>query len=449
MTDSRPDIRSAVRDAMPDVIDELKQMVAIDSVAFPAFNSAPVHAMAQRAMTAFQAIGVPARLMEIPNGYPAVWAEMTGPAGAPTVLLYGHYDVQPAPPDQGWDTDPFAATVKDDGRIYGRGVADDKSGIAIHLAALKAFAGGPPVNIKLILEGEEETVSHLDDFVDSHADLFQADVMIIADMGNLAVGEPVLTTDLRGDVKAVIEIETLKDPVHSGLFGGAAPDALVAMIRLLSTLTNDAGECAVEGLVAREWDGATYDEDTLRANAGVLPGVDLVGTGGIAGRLWSKPSITVLGMDCPAVDTGGNVLQPRARALVGLRIPPGQDKEAAYAAMESHLASHVAGNVKLSVTKQNASPAFHQPHEGPAIEAMTQALGTAYDAAVSTVGSGGSIPLLEHLRTACPTASFILIGAQDATQAQIHGPNESVDPSEIENMAVAEALFLDSLTTEG
>lgn len=253
--------------------------------------------MADKAVAAFNAIGVPARLMDIPDGYPAVWAEIPGPPGSPVVLLYGHYDVQPAPADQGWDTDPFTATVKEDGRIYGRGVADDKSGIAIHLAALKAFGGKPPVTVKLILEGEEETVSHLDDFVDANPELFQADVMIVADMGNLAVGQPVLTTDLRGGVKAVVEVATLKDPVHSGLFGGAAPDALLAMIKLLATLTDSAGDCAIDGLVAHDWRGATYDEATLRSNAGVLPGVDLVGSGGSPDALWSKPSVTVLGMD--------------------------------------------------------------------------------------------------------------------------------------------------------
>ncbi len=440
------DLQQSVTDVMPEVIQELKEMVAIPSVAFPTFPSEPVHAMADKAVAAFNAIGVPARLMDIPDGYPAVWAEIPGPPGSPVVLLYGHYDVQPAPADQGWDTDPFTATVKEDGRIYGRGVADDKSGIAIHLAALKAFGGKPPVTVKLILEGEEETVSHLDDFVDANPELFQADVMIVADMGNLAVGQPVLTTDLRGDVKAVVEAATVKDPVHSGLFGGAAPDALLAMIKLLATLTDSAGDCAIDGLVAHDWQGATYDEATLRSNAGVLPGVDLVGSGGVAGRLWSKPSVTVLGMDCPTVDKGGNVLQPRARALIGLRIPPGQEPDAAYSALESHLLRHATGGVQLTVTKRNASPAFHQPYSGQVIEAMASALEAAYGAAVSTVGSGGSIPLLEHLRMACPTASFVLIGAQDATMAQIHGPNESVDPREIAHMATAEALFLSAMS---
>lgn len=448
MAASEQELRTAIAGVMPEVIAELKEMVAIPSVAFPAFPAEPVHRMADRAVAAFQRYGVPARLQEVPGGYPAVWAEIPGPQGSPTVLLYGHYDVQPAPHDQGWDTEPFEATEKD-GRIYGRGAADDKSGIAIHLATLAAFDGQPPVGVKLVLEGEEETVSHLEAFVADQPELFRADVMVVGDMGNLTVGEPVLSTDLRGHVKAVVELATLHDPVHSGLFGGAAPDALMALIRLLAQLTDDAGNCAIPGIAAAEWEGADYSEDMLRANAGVLEGVQLVGAGGIAGRLWSKPSISVLGIDCPSVDEGGNVLQPRARAMVAMRIPPGQDEEAAMQALTTFLHDRVTGGVHVTVTPNKKSPAFHQGIDGAAFAAMRTALGTAYDTEqVGLVGSGGSIPLLDQLRAASPDADFVLIGAEDAALSRIHGPNESVDPTEIERMALAQALLLQSLADQ-
>ena len=444
MDRSESELRERVAALMPEVVAELKQMVAIPSVAFPAFPAEPVQAMADRAVAAFQRYGVPARLQEVPGGYPAVWAEIPGPDGTPTVLLYGHYDVQPAPKDQGWDTEPFVATEKD-GRIYGRGAADDKSGIAIHLATLAAFDGKPPVGVKLVLEGEEETVSHLEGFVAAQPDLFQADVMVVADMGNLTVGEPVLSTDLRGHVKAIVELSTLADPVHSGLFGGAAPDALMALVKLLAQLTDDDGVCQVPGIRSGEWEGAEYSEEMLRTNAGVLDGVDLVGTGPIAGRLWSKPSISVLGIDCPSVDEGGNVLQPRARAMVAMRIPPGQDEEEAMVALTGFLADRVAGGVHVEVTRNKKSPAFHQGTDGSAFAAMRTALGTAYGKDVGQVGSGGSIPLLDELRKASPDADFVLIGAEDAALSRIHGPNESVDPTEIEQMALAQALLLQSL----
>lgn len=448
MDEPQVDMRAKVSALMPEVIAELEAMVAIPSVAFPAFPSAPVHAMAERAVAAFQRYGVPARLQEITGGYPAVWAEIPGPAGSPTLLLYGHYDVQPAPKDQGWTTEPFVPTTKD-GRIYGRGAADDKSGIAIHLATLAAFDGKPPVGVKLVLEGEEETVSHLEAYVAANPELFHADLMVVADMGNLTVGEPVLTTDLRGHVKAIVELSTLQDPVHSGLFGGAAPDALMALIKLLAQLTDDNGTCVIPGIKSGDWEGAEYSEEMLRENAGMLEGVDLVGTGGIAGRLWSKPAISVLGIDCPSVDEGGNVLQPRARAVVAMRIPPGQDENVAMDSLISFLRDHVTGGVHVEVTPNKKSPAFHQGTDGSAFAAMSAALQHAYSHDVQTVGSGGSIPLLDELRKASPNADFVLTGAEDAAQARIHGPNESVDPKEIELMALAQVLLIQSLAGQG
>lgn len=438
------ELRAKIAGLMPSVIEELTAMVAIPSIAFPAFPSPPVHAMADRAVAALGRIGVPAHLQDIPGGYPAVWAEIPAPAGAPTVLLYGHYDVQPAPEDQGWTTDPFTATEKD-GRIYGRGAADDKSGIAIHLATLAAFDGRPPVGVTLVLEGEEETVSHLEAFVAANPERFQADCMVVADMGNLVVGEPVLSVGLRGHVKAIIEISTLADPVHSGLFGGAAPDALMALIKVLAQLTDEKGTCVVPGIEHFEWEGADYSEEMLRANAGVLDGVDLVGTGPIASRLWSTPSISVLGIDAPSVAEGGNVLQPRARAVVAMRIPPGQDPQTAMDALIAFLRKNVPGHAHVEVTPDKKSPPFSQGTDGAGFSAMREALATAYGRPVGQVGSGGSIPLLDELRKVSPHADFVLIGAEDAALSRIHGPNESVDPSEIEHMALAQALLLQTL----
>lgn len=444
MTDLSSHARERINDLMPEIIEELKAMVAIPSVAFPTFPEAPVHEMAQRAVEAFNRYGVPARLQEIPDGYPAVWAEIEGPEGAPRVLLYGHYDVQPAPPDQGWTSDPFVATERN-GRIYGRGVADDKSGIAIHLATLAAFDGKPPVHVTVVLEGEEETNSHLEAFVDDRPDLFQADVMVIADMGNLAVGEPVLTTDLRGDVKVSVEVATLTNAVHSGLFGGAAPDALVALVKLLAQITDDDGACAVPGILRGDWAGTDYDTDVFRANAGVLDGVDLVGTGRVASRLWARPSISILGIDCPSVDKGGNVLQPRAKAMLGMRIPPGQDPHDASDKLIAFLVDSAPKGVIVTVTPVKESPAFRQGTDGAAFRAMKEALGQAYGKEVGLAGSGGSIPLLDRLQAASPHADFVLIGAEDAAQARIHGPDESVDPREIEHMALAQVLLLSQL----
>ncbi|WP_167001519.1 M20/M25/M40 family metallo-hydrolase [Mumia sp. ZJ430] len=437
-------LRPKVSGLMPQIRDDLEAMVALPSCAFPGFPSEPVHAMSQYVVDAFGRYGVTAEITEIPDGYPAVTAEIPAPDGKPTVLLYAHYDVQPAPKEQGWDTEPFTPTWKD-GRLFGRGAADDKSGIAIHLATLAAFDGKPPVGVKIVIEGEEETISHLESWVEANPDRVQADVMVVADMGNLTVGEPVLSIGLRGHVKAVVEVRTLAQPVHSGLFGGAAPDAQMALIKLLSTLIDDDGNCLVEGIASGEWEGPDYSEEMLRANAGVLDGVDLVGTGSLASRLWSKPSISVLGMDATPVAEASNVLQPTARAVVAMRIPPGQNPRDAVEKLMNHLRSVAPWHVQIDVHEDKVSPPFSQETDGRAFGLMRDALATAYGKQVETVGSGGSIPLLDTLRDAAPSADFVLVGAEDAAKANIHGPNESVDPSEIENMALAQALLIQAL----
>lgn len=426
---------------MPEIIGELETMVSIPSCSFPGFPAEPVEKMGRQIVSAFERYGVTAELAEVPGGYPAVVADIPAPPGKPTVLLYAHYDVQPAPPEQGWDTDPFTPTHKG-GRLFGRGAADDKSGIAIHLATLAAFDGKPPVGIRILIEGEEETISHLDSWVKSNPERVQADAMVIADMGNLEVGRPVLSTKLRGHVKAVVEVSTLENPVHSGLFGGAAPDAWMALIRMLATLVDEDGTCRVDGILSDEWDGAEYDEGLLRSNAGVLDGVDLIGRDSIASRLWAKPSISVLGMDAVPVDQASNVLQPGARAIVAMRIPPGQDKDDAITKLMDHLRSAAPWNVHVDVKADKVSPPFAQSTAGDAFGLMRESLAEAYGHEVETVGSGGSIPLVETLSQIVPKADFLLTGAQDAARANIHGPNESVDLSEIEHMALAQTLFL-------
>ena len=233
---------------MPAVIAELERLVAIPSVAFPGYPPEPVDQMAAETLQMFRDVGFEnAQFMDVPTGYPPIYAEIQGPPGSPVVMLYAHYDVQPAPPEQGWTSDPWTATTKADGRIYGRGAADDKGGLACHLGTMRVFDGKPPCTIKLILEGMEETASNLEAFVDAHQDLFACDLFLVCDMGNLRVGEPVLTTTLRGHVAAVVKVRTLDHPLHSGVFGGAAPDAMMALARLLTTLHDDAGDVAIAG----------------------------------------------------------------------------------------------------------------------------------------------------------------------------------------------------------
>ena len=438
-------VQKTVRGLMPELLAELAGLVAIPSVAFPGFPGEPVRRMGDAVVGLMRRSGAAdARLVDVPGGYPAVYASVPGPPGAPTVLLYAHYDVQPAPTAQGWDTDPWTATTKD-GRIYGRGAADDKSGLVIHAGALRAFGGSPPVGVKLLIEGEEETVSHLDEFVEAHPDLVRADAFVVADMGNLEVGEPALTTALRGDVSCAVRVRTLAFPVHSGLFGGAAPDALVALIRILATLHDDAGDTAVPGLHREEWTGADMDERVYRASAGLLDGVGLVGTGTLASRLWSRPSATVIGIDAPTVKDAANVLIPEATAKISMRIPPGADADREMRLLMDHLRAAAPWGVQVDVEPVKVGRPFAVDMDGPAVRAAGRALAEAYGTPAGAIGSGGSIPLVATLKAASPDADVILWGAEDMALSRIHASNESVDPTEIERITVAETLMLSYL----
>ncbi|MHB8965747.1 MAG: M20/M25/M40 family metallo-hydrolase, partial [Coriobacteriia bacterium] len=274
---SPDNVRASMRAGMPRLIDDLRTLVAIPSIAFPGFDREPVLAAAKATADLVREAGCSVRMLELPEGPPAVFGEIPAPPGKPTVLLYAHYDIQPPGDLSAWHSDPYELTERD-GRLYGRGSADNKAGIVMHLAALRAFDGKPPVGIKVLIEGEEETGrSDLEEYVVAHPDLFAADVVVVADMGNWRVGEPTLTTSLRGVTDAIIEVRTLASPVHSGAYGGPVPDALMALIRTLATLTDDDANVTIDGLTSTPWTGYEPEEPDIRREAGVLDGVRFVG----------------------------------------------------------------------------------------------------------------------------------------------------------------------------
>jgi acetylornithine deacetylase/succinyl-diaminopimelate desuccinylase-like protein len=435
------DLRSRVEALMPEVAADLSALSAIPSVAFPGFPGEPVLQAANATVDLCRRYGVAsARLLDIPGGYPAVYGELPGPPGSPTVLLYGHYDVQPAPPAQGWRTDPFAPVVKD-GRLYARGAADDKSGILQHAASIRVLDGGPPVGIKILIEGEEETASHLGAFVEANPDVVRCDAFLIDDHGNPRVGEPVLSISQRGDAYCTVEVRTLDHPVHSGQFGGAAPDALMALIKLLATLTDDQGSTAVQSLARFDWEGADFPDDLYRASAGVLDGVRYVGTGTLATRLWSSPSVTVIGMDVTPIADASNVLQPVAKAEIAMRIASGVDGEQQLACLMDHLKRSAPYGAHVTVERIDVGEPFRARTDGSAVAAARGALKEAFGREPQLVGSGGSIPLLTTLERAVPGAEFILWGAQDVERARIHGADESVDLAELERCILAQTRF--------
>ena len=319
-------LTAAVRRVLPSVRRDLERLVRIPSVSADPAAGPHLKASAGEVATLLRAAGLPeVEVLTVPGGQPAVLGRREGPPGAPTVLLYAHHDVQPPGDSSAWDSDPFEPAERG-GRLYGRGAADDKAGIAVHLAALRAHGDRLPVGVTVLVEGEEETGSPtLARFLKTYAERIPADMVVLADSTNWAADVPSLTTSLRGGANVTVEVRTLRHGLHSGLYGGPVPDALTALCRLLATLHDDAGDVAVAGLVSSRAAGPELTEAQFRAEAGLLDGVRLTGTGGLTERLWTRPSITVIGMDAPPVEAASNTLVPVARARISMRIAPGDD----------------------------------------------------------------------------------------------------------------------------
>lgn len=443
------DAHAAVTEQAAQIERDLATLVKLPSISAPGFPREDVERCGEAVAQLFRDAGcTDVRLEPIEGGPHAVVVEVPAPEGAPTVLLYAHYDVQPTGDVDAWTSAPFEPVVRD-GRMYGRGAADDKSGVAMHVATMRAFGGRPPVGIKVLIEGEEETDSHLEAHVEQHAERFGADVYVIADVGNFRLGEPTITTSLRGLATCKVSVTTLQEPVHSGMFGGPVPDALMTLMRLVSTLHDEHGDVAVDGLDRRAWDGVAYAEDSYREVAGVLPGVPLTGSGSVSEMLWARPSINVIGLDAPSVAEAANVLIPTATAIVSARIVPGQDPVAARAALAAHLRSHAPWGVTVEVEEIQAGEGFAAQRDGTGFRAAVAALEQTYGREVGFVGQGGSIPLANVLSRTAPNGDgeVILWGAQDET-ARIHGIDESVDLAELTRCVEQQVRFLQILGGE-
>jgi acetylornithine deacetylase/succinyl-diaminopimelate desuccinylase-like protein len=437
-------IRPLVEGLMADAIEDLAALVRIPSCAFPGFPPEPVLQTADAVVNLLERYGVPApRLLEVPSGYPAVFAEAPPPPGAPTILLYAHYDIQPAPVEQGWDVEPFEPVIGD-GRIYGRGAADDKSGVMIIASTLRLFSGQFPVGIKVLIEGEEETGSNLEALVAANPDLVRCDAFIINDGGNMKNGQPELTVALRGIAACDVTVRSLRAMAHSGSYGGAAPDALMALIRILDSLLDDNGNVAVKDLTSFEWEGADIPEAEYREAAGLLPDVELMGNGTLASRLWAHPSVTAIGLDAPPTAGASNSLIPEAKARISLRLAPGSDPEESMRRLMDHIHAAAPWGVKVITAPVHTGDAFLGMTSGPVFAAAQAAAADAFGVPPRVTGSGGTIPLLTTLQRLAPDAEFVIWGPGDE-RSQVHAANESLDLGELQRMIVAEALLLERL----
>ncbi|MFP5312987.1 MAG: dipeptidase [Actinomycetes bacterium] len=452
------DLRSAVDGAFEHTLARLKDLVAIPGIAWPSFDRAPLERSADAVAELLRGAGIAeVQVLSVDKadgtpGGPAVVARRPAAAGKPTVLLYAHHDVQPVGDEALWETEPFTAVEKD-GRLYGRGAADDKAGIMTHIAAYAAvsevLAGSLGLGVTFFIEGEEEAGSPtFRDFLEANRELLRADVIVVADSSNWKVGVPALTTSLRGLVDGTIEVQVLDHAVHSGMYGGPVLDAPTLLARLIATLHDADGNVAVEGLVSSDSAAVELPEEDYRADASVLDGVRLAGTGSIASRLWTKPALSIIGFDAPAVEVASNTLLPRARAKFSLRLAPGQVPADAMEAVRRHVQANAPFGAKVTFTPGEAGNPFRTDTSSAAAAVAMWALGEAWGVPAVETGIGGSIPFIADLTELYPAAQILVTGVEDP-DSRAHSANESLHIEDFRNAIVAEALMLARLNSDG
>ncbi|MEO8851425.1 MAG: dipeptidase [Allobranchiibius sp.] len=437
-------LSAKVAELMPGIRADLEMLTAIPSVSLDSFDQTQVDRSAAAVADLLRAEGLQVDTVR-EGGRPAVIGHLPGPPGAATVLLYAHHDVQPPGDDKDWDSPPFQP-VERDGRLYGRGAADDKAGVMAHIAAIRAHGGRPPVGVTVFVEGEEEVGSDsLAMILERHGDRLRADAIVLADSTNWEIGTPALTTTLRGMIRVVVSVRTLDHSVHSGMYGGPVPDAITALVRLLASLHDEDGEVAVQGLVRGEAAALEYDEERLRLESGLLPEVQVIGSGPLLSALWTKPSITTIGIDAPSVDTASNTLAASARAKVSMRIAPTEDPRHAYELLREHLRDNTPWGARLEVTLDDEGAGFSAEPHGPVQDQARSAFRDAWDGTEPVdIGVGGSIPFVAAFAGRFPNAAILVTGVEDP-DTRAHGANESLHLGEFERVCRAEAFFLDRL----
>jgi acetylornithine deacetylase/succinyl-diaminopimelate desuccinylase-like protein len=442
------DLVERVREVLPSVRRDLEDLVRIESVWADPARRPEVQRSAAAVAKLLSEAGFSDVQIVSEGGAPAVIARHPAPPGSPTVLLYAHHDVQPEGDHGQWQSPPFEPTERD-GRLYGRGSADDKAGIATHLAAFRAHGGAPPVGVTVFVEGEEESGSpSLARLLAAHRDVLASDVIVIADSDNWSTDVPSLTVSLRGLADCIVEVATLDHGLHSGLWGGVAPDALSALVRLLASLHDDDGNVAIAGVYEGKAGDVDYSAERVREEAGLLDGVSEIGSGSVPQRLWAKPAITVIGIDTTSIEKSSNTLIPRARAKVSMRVAPGGDPREHLAALTRHLEQHAPWGAQVTVTPGDMGQPYAIDASGPVYDAARAAFRQAWGNEPVDTGVGGSIPFIAEFAAAFPSAKILVTGVEDP-RTQAHSINESLHLGVLERAATAEALLLRNLGSNG
>ncbi len=451
-----PSLRQAVAADFAAAVGQLSGLVRIPAMAWDSFDPAELDTAAKHVAALLHEAGITdVDILQAPRpdgtpGAPAVVGRRPARNGKPTLLLYAHYDVQPAGDIALWESPPFEA-VERDGRLWGRGVADNKAGVMLHLAAfrnaLHVLGDDLELGVTVFIDGEEEAGSpSLPLLLQQHADLLHADVLVVADSGNWKVGVPALTTSLRGLILGTIEVRVLDHALHSGTYGGPLLDAVTVLSRLVATLHHDDGSVAVEGLLFSDAPGPLLSEEEFRADSGVRPGVPLAGSGSLTSRLWTKPALAVIGMDVPSVALSSDTLLPVARAKLSLSLAPATDTAAAMEAVRRHVESHTPFGADVTFTPAGRTEGFAGDATSQAARTMLAAMEDTWGVPAVCMGVGGSIPAVDILTKLYPRAEVLITGAEDP-DSRAHGANESIHLGDFENAIVAEALLIARLNS--
>lgn len=451
-------LAQSVDSAMRRHVETLRRLVAVPGIAWPGFDHEPLERGAREVRGMLAGLGMPdagifrAAAPDGTPGAPAVVAARPAAPGMPTVLLYAHHDVQPAGAGEQWETGPFTLTERG-GRLWGRGAADNKAGILMHLGAIRALdevlGRGHGLGLTLFIEGEEESGSPtLPALLDRLGPQLESDAAIVADSGSWKIGTPALTTSLRGLVDGVLEVRALDHALHSGTYGGPVLDALTVLARMMATFHHDDGSVAVKGLASEESDGVEWPEPEFRRSAGVPAGVVLAGSGSLASRLWTKPALSFIGLDAPPIAVASNTLLPAAAVKFSLRLPPGNNPADAMEAIRRHALENVPFGAEVRFTPGSRSVPFRVDPGNSMVDTALWSLREAWEADPVSMGAGGSIPFVAALSQRYPHCPILLTGAEDP-DSRAHGANESVHRGELRNSILAEALFLAAVTRQG
>ncbi len=457
------EVRSTLTAQLPQTRAWLEELVRIPSISVSPEHAGEVRRSAHATARLLESAGLErVRLLELDGAHPSVTGEwLHAGDDRPTVLLYAHHDVQPVGTAHRWTSPPFEP-VERDGRLYGRGAADDKAGVLAHVAAIRAWleaTGGLPVNVRVIVEGEEEIGSpHLGAFLERYGPELAADVIVLTDLTNWKVGWPGITYALRGMAEAVVTVRTLDQPVHSGMWGGAVPDALTAMVRLLATLHDEHGAVAVPGFAddvramsddeRSRLEALDAEPDELRREVRLRPGVSFNGAAepesGLLERLWMRPTITPTGMDVPSVAQASNTLLSEVTVKLSCRLAPGQDPDRAVECLRAHLSTAAPWGAEVEVRLGERNRAWAMEPGGPAWDAAVAAMTAAYGRAPAPMGCGGSIPFVEPFSEAFGGAPCLLVGVEDPG-SNAHGEDESLHLADFASACLTEALLFAEL----